>query len=605
MMKYLLYAKNLMNNKIKIALLIDDLKIQAWQYECLRILKKYQSDKVDISHIYIKKRSFNCNKNNFNEESRNKKILSFVKKKLKIIIFFLKIKDIFYLIKKIKLFRVLLVFIQLLKNKNDLYYFFTERFLKNDISNHENNYAHFLIDIRNLIKDLEIRYLNTEETKFKDSFKKNDLEEIKYQNFDIIIRFGFRILSGEILKIPKYGVWSFHHGDPGKYRGGPAGFWETYYNEPVVGAVLQVLGEKLDAGKMLSIIYSATNKHSHVLTRNQVSWDSAQLLNLSIENLKKTGNPHVNKKEINCTGKLFRSPGRITTIIYLFKIFIRSRISNFNNHHWFLLLKKNNGKNICSQLKDLKKKDLVKVESLNNTFWADPFLFKHKEKEYIFFEEYDYSLKKGHICIAEIKNFKIENKRIIIQEKYHLSYPHIFELGGEIYCIPETSENKTLDIYRCTVFPDKWVHHHNIFSKKVCVDSTIIKKNENYFLFTTEQEEINNSLTNLTNIYFTNNIFNQWHKHPSNPISTNVKNSRSAGSIFFDEDKFFRPVQDCSQSYGSNLTIMKINKLSKTEYEEEEYISCNPKRLGYLGMHHLSYNKKYIVLDAKEYKKKI
>ena len=39
-----------------------------------------------------------------------------------------------------------------------------------------------------------------------------------------------------------------------------------------------------------------------------------------------------------------------------------------------------------------------------------------------------------------------------------------------------TSQNKTLDIYRCTVFPDKWVHHHNIFSKKVCVDSTIIKK---------------------------------------------------------------------------------------------------------------------------------
>lgn len=84
MMKYLLYAKDLMNNKIKIALLIDDLKIQAWQYESLRILKKYQSDKVDISHIYIKKRSFNCNKNNFNEESRNKKILSLIfKKKIK------------------------------------------------------------------------------------------------------------------------------------------------------------------------------------------------------------------------------------------------------------------------------------------------------------------------------------------------------------------------------------------------------------------------------------------------------------------------------------------------------------------------------------------
>ena len=39
-----------------------------------------------------------------------------------------------------------------------------------------------------------------------------------------MLRVGFNIIRGEILNVPKYGVWSFHHDDEVKYRGGPAGY---------------------------------------------------------------------------------------------------------------------------------------------------------------------------------------------------------------------------------------------------------------------------------------------------------------------------------------------------------------------------------------------
>jgi len=43
-----------------------------------------------------------------------------------------------------------------------------------------------------------------------------------------------------------FGVWSWHHGDEDKYRGGPPAFWEIVNADPVTGALLQRLTERLD-----------------------------------------------------------------------------------------------------------------------------------------------------------------------------------------------------------------------------------------------------------------------------------------------------------------------------------------------------------------------
>jgi methionyl-tRNA formyltransferase len=47
-----------------------------------------------------------------------------------------------------------------------------------------------------------------------------------HKELGVLLRFGFNILSGEILTVARYGVWSYHHGDNDYYRGGPPHFWE-------------------------------------------------------------------------------------------------------------------------------------------------------------------------------------------------------------------------------------------------------------------------------------------------------------------------------------------------------------------------------------------
>lgn len=43
-----------------------------------------------------------------------------------------------------------------------------------------------------------------------------------------------------------------------------------------------------------------------------------------------------------------------------------------------------------------------------------------------------------------------------MERPYHLSYPFLFEYGEQLYMLPESAENRSLDVYRYTHFP---THH--------------------------------------------------------------------------------------------------------------------------------------------------
>ena len=114
-----------------------------------------------------------------------------------------------------------------------------------------------LITMSDLI-DCDVINVTPKKTKYTDKIIEKDISKIQSYNLDVIIRFGFKILIGEILKSSKYGVWSFHHGDSKYYRGKPAGMWEVLENTPVTGTVLQILSEDLDGGLVISKSYSLT-----------------------------------------------------------------------------------------------------------------------------------------------------------------------------------------------------------------------------------------------------------------------------------------------------------------------------------------------------------
>ena len=68
---------------------------------------------------------------------------------------------------------------------------------------------------------------------------------------DLGVSVGNRVLAETTFSIPRLGMVNLHHGRVPDYRGGPAGFWEIYNDEPVMGVSVHRIDAELDHGELL------------------------------------------------------------------------------------------------------------------------------------------------------------------------------------------------------------------------------------------------------------------------------------------------------------------------------------------------------------------
>src|SRR6266852_658239 len=70
------------------------------------------------------------------------------------------------------------------------------------------------------------------------SVTNEEVEEIRQYDLDFILKFSDGIIEDKLLDTARYGVWSFHHGDPYSSQDSPRCFWEIYHNDAVTRAAL-------------------------------------------------------------------------------------------------------------------------------------------------------------------------------------------------------------------------------------------------------------------------------------------------------------------------------------------------------------------------------
>jgi hypothetical protein len=220
------------------------------------------------------------------------------------------------------------------------------------------------------------------------------------------------------------------------------------------------------------------------------------------------------------------------------------------------------------------------------SFYADPFGFKIKDKKHIIFEEYSQILKRGRIAIAEISNDKLINKKIILDNKKHLSYPFIFIENDEIFVICEAYKSKKLDLYKIDKSNLSLQKIREIFSNQEIIDPTIIKLNNKYWLFYSKKERSEENLY----LAYSDSLFGDFTQHPKNPIKSCKASSRSGGTPFIIDNKIYRPAQNCQKFYGEKITVNKINILNENDFGEEIYceISAPDSEQNIIGLHTIS-----------------
>ncbi|MEJ2445869.1 MAG: hypothetical protein P8Y42_20880 [Exilibacterium sp.] len=424
-------------------------------------------------------------------------------------------------------------------------------------------------------------------------------------NLDILIKAGFGHLQGEILNTAKYGIWAHYHADTQRFRGSPFCFWEVMEGEPATGAVLEILSNRPGAGQVLCRSWTTTHEQSPYINRNYCHWLATAFLSRQIERLHTVGE-ELFFREVAATNatngtychRHYQTPNTVQTIAlatkYCYKFFKSSLTERLYWDQWYLLY--NIDKENECDIGRYKKIPLPKYE-----FWADPHIIERNGKYYIFFEKYIKSVRKGHLEVLQIdRQGNISAPATVLRKNYHLSYPLLVEYRDNLYMIPETKENSTVEIYRCKEFPHKWEFTMNLMNNVKAVDTTPLFHNDKWWLFTVMVDTIGTRCRENLYIFYADDLLtHEWQPHPMNPVKTDTRSARPAGRFFRKNNKLYRPSQDCSKRYGFGIHFNEIVRLSETEFEERVTWSILPNwEKGVVGVHSFAQEGDLTVVDA-------
>lgn len=417
---------------------------------------------------------------------------------------------------------------------------------------------------------------------FVHRFPPEAIERIREKQLDVLIRFGFNILRGEILTAAKRGVWSYHHGDGDRYRGGPSCLWELCEGNPITGSMLQVLTEDLDAGKVLQKGLFATNPGlSRARNCLQPYWGASTFLIQKLHELHQHGWEFVEGRAVGAAPysglkKIYTVPSNWEMLKWLGPRLPRRSLRPLTRRptieHWRMAMRSGPQLRVIGEA-DANLSGFRFVESPRGRFYADPFVFEDAGKTWVFFEDCDYTANLGRVSCAEVRDGHVTAAIPVLEKPYHLSYPCVFRDDGEIYMVPESVANGTVDLYRCTRFPDQWQFEKELLRERA-VDTTVWVEDGLYWFFVTLQEARGSAIQLW--LFYARELRGAWSAHPANPISTDVRNARGAGAIFRRNGKLFRPSQDCSRHYGFSLSLNEIVVLNPERYEEKPAVTVPP-----------------------------
>ena len=456
-------------------------------------------------------------------------------------------------------------------------------------------------DLKPLIEGVPVVEVLPDMKAYSDWFPAADIERIREFNLDVALSFGFRILKGDVLKIARHGIWSYHHGDNSVNRGGPAGFWEVMDGVPVTGSVLQVLTEDLDNGPVIYRSLSPTSDRFSVkANRNNLYWKSSAFV---LRKLRDLANGVPVQAADNgfyrpYSQRLFRMPtnremlprvARLATKLAAGKV-----KSAFTEDQWQLAYRFKTGP--CDANNTFYRyKQLVPPK---DRFWADPCVFQYNDRYYVFIEEYLNRTGKGHISVIELDRKKgvVSGPTKVLERDYHLSYPFVFEWNNTYHMVPETAANKTVELYRSTSFPFEWQLEKVLLKDVRAKDATLAEIDGTWWMFVSIAEH---SIPDELYLFYADNPLGPWQPHPRNPVKSDVRGSRPAGGLFNWNGELYRPAQNSSGRYGYGMSINRLTQLDTHAFSEEEVSTVLPNwNKNLLGTHTISIAGDLTVIDC-------
>jgi hypothetical protein len=202
-------------------------------------------------------------------------------------------------------------------------------------------------------------------------------------------------------------------------------------------------------------------------------------------------------------------------------------------------------------------------------FYADPFPFVHEGRTFLFLEDLDHRTNKAVISVVPFDKYGPSGPaEPVLEEPWHLSYPHVFAHDGQVWMIPESSANRTVTLYRAEAFPHRWVKEAELLTGIQASDATVIQHDGRFWMFAATRDDAG-SWSDTLSIFSAPQLRGPWQPHAGNPILIDQASARPAGAMVARDGKLWRPVQDCAAGYGTGIGLAEITRLTPDSFEQK------------------------------------
>jgi len=394
------------------------------------------------------------------------------------------------------------------------------------------------------------------------------VDEIIQYKPDFILKFHTGGIEGDLLSKVPFGIWEFRFGTQCIIKRWHYGFYEVFHNLNVTPARLVKLSSSIGEVVVLEEGFFKTRasvKANRALLQTEASVWPAKVCRRILKGLPLADEE---KRLTICTG-LHVDPGFYYRITCFFKAYFRSIFKKMRllcyTDFWNIGV-------VNAPIADFLKGNPEPVNWLPLTdkrkFFADPFVLRdgpENPKYHIFCETYPFAKGKGIIEHLIWDNGFSGPVSTVLEEPAHLSYPYVFKEDGKHYMIPEHYQSGKVGLYESVDFPGGWQKKCTLLDDFSGIDSTLVKWDGLYWMFSSDRTE---GYTNKLKLFYAEKLEGPWLPHTLNPVKTDIRSARCAGTPFEHEGKLFRPAMDYSEKLQGKIVINRIDRLTKEEFVE-------------------------------------
>lgn len=421
------------------------------------------------------------------------------------------------------------------------------------------------------------------------------LEDLR---LDVVFLLG-RLDAERFDGLARHGVWRYCFGDEHHTDERIAGYHEVAEARPVTGSGLLVRWKAGEPDQLLIESWSRTLMHSVSQNRNNCLRKTSQFAYRALRDLSvhgaawlassATASPAADAPPTPSNAQLLRHSARIGLAI------LRRRVRDLCCvNQWYVGYRFDQDGPWKAPLNEY-----FLLRPPRDRYWADPFPYEREGRHFIFLEEILLGQGHGYISMVEVdRDGRSSAPRPVLQRDYHLSYPNILEQDGELFMVPESGQNRTVEVYRCVAFPDRWELEKVLLRGIHASDPTFHYDGERWWMFAVVSVPGADPYDEL-HLYHSDRLLGEWTAHVRNPVKSDVRSARPAGRLFERNGVLYRPGQVCAPRYGAAVSINQVLRLTPDAYAEVEVDRIQPPReLGAIGLHTVNRSAGLSVYDA-------